>query len=251
MFLGAGLLGAVTVSCGDERNRVGPSPPGPSPPLLTVTALTIAGPASVHPGNSAQFTAMLQLNDGTERAATSARWFSSLPPVLSINTNTGAASTSYVFWGETTLSVEVSLGTGLAGQTRGSREILVMPDGTFRIVGGVTEADRPGLGVGDATLEVRLTEDLSSRPVTSARTDTTGRYALYGVPAESYLHVRRDGYVPATERIQIGSHTTRDFQLRVDGNVPSFEGTYTMTVDAINCTGGFRLPVESQHRLRT
>jgi hypothetical protein len=245
MLLGAGLLGALAVSCGDERSKV-----GPSPPLLTVTAVTIAGPASVHPGNSAQFTAMLQLEDGTERAATSARWFSSSPAVLSIDTNTGVASTPFGFFGEATLSVEVPLAAGLTGQARGSREILVMPDGTFRVVGAVTEADRERQGVPDAILEVRLTEDLSSRPVAGANTDATGRYRLYGVPAESYLHVRRGGYVPVTERIQIGSHTTRDFQLRVDGNVASFEGTYTMTVDAINCTG-FSLLVEAQYRLRT
>ena len=255
MLLGAGLLAVLAVSCGDERNKDGPSPPrppvGPSPPVLTVTAVTIAGPASVHPGNSAQYTAMLQLEDGTERAATSARWFASASPVLFINTDTGVASTPFGLFGEATLSVEVSLaGTGLTGQTRGSREILVLPDGTFRVVGAVTEADSPGQGVPDAILEVRLTEDLSSRAVTSAGTDATGRYRLYGVPAEAYLHVRRPGYVPVTVRIQVGGHTTRDFQLRVDGRVPSFEGTYTMTVDASNCTG-FNVLVEAQYRLRT
>lgn len=255
MLLGAGVLGALVWSCG-EPPPSGPSPTPPTPrppsPTLTVQAVTIAGPASIPPGGSAQFTAMLQLADGTEKAATSARWFSSVTPVLSINTNTGMASTPYGFWGETTLSVEVSLaGTGLTGQNRGSREILVLPDGTFRVVGAVTEADRPGQGVPDAILEVRLTEDLSSRPVAGARTDATGRYRLYGVPAESYLHVRRGGYVPVTERIQIGSHTTRDFQLRLDGSVPSFEGTYTMTVDATICTGFSGRELEPQYRLRT
>lgn len=247
------LLAGLLAACGDDKRALGPGPPGgPSPPVLTVTAVTIAGPGSVQPPNSAQFTAVLQLNDGTERAAPSARWFSSNPAVLYImDTNTGVASTPFGIWGEVTLGVEVSLaGTGLTGQTSGSREILVQPDGTFRIAGGVTDADSPGLGVPGAILEVRLTENLSSQTVTYAWTDATGRYALYGVPAESYLHVRRPGYVPVTERIQIGSHTTRDFQLRVDGNVPSFEGTYTMTVDATNCTG-FNPPLASQYRLRT
>ena len=244
--------GLLLVSCGDERNRIGPNPPGgPSPPVLTVTAVTIAGPASVQPPNSAQFTAVFQLNDGTERAATSARWFSSNMAVLYMDTNTGMARTPFGIWGEATVSVEVSLaGTGLTGQNRGSREILVQPDGTFRIVGSVTEADSPGVGVPDALLEVRLTEDLSSSPVTFTRTDATGRYRLYGVPAESYLHVQRGGYLPVTERIQIGSHSNRDFQLRFDGNVPSLEGTYTMTVDATNCIR-FNVPVDPQYRLRT
>ena len=112
-----------------------------------------------------------------------------------------------------------------------------MPDGTFRMVGSVTDADSPGQAIPDAILQARLGEDPSSRLMAGTRAGTDGRYRLYGVPQESYLHVRRHGYVPVTERIQIGSHTTRDFQLRGDGNVPSFEGTYTMTVDATNCTG--------------
>ncbi len=77
-----------------------------------------------------------------------------------------------------------------------------------------------------------------------------GGTGLYGVPAESYLHVRRGGYVPVTERLQIASHTTRDFTLRIDSKVPSFDGTYTMTVDATRCTG-FSTPLEPQYRLRT
>ncbi len=244
------MIAGAFAACGDSPT--GPSPPVDQPPR--VTAVTIAGAASVHPGNSAQFTAMLRLSDGTERAGTDARWSSSLPLVLSIDTNTGAASTRSDIWGETTVNVEVSLagaGTGLTGPTRGSREILVLPDGTFRMVGSVTEDDSPGQGVRDAILEVRLTEDLSSRPVAGASTDDTGRYRLYGVPAESYLHIRRPSYTPVTERIQVGSHTTRNFKLRFDGNVALVEGTYTMTVDASNCTGFGNTPVDPQYRLRT
>ena len=149
------------------------------------------------------------------KGPTSTRWSSSLPQVLSINTNTGVASTPSTpfdfLLGETTLNVEVSLaGAVLTDQARGSREILVLPDGTFRVVGAVTEADSPGQAVRDAILEVRLTEGLSSLPVARASTDATGRYRLYGVPAESYLHVRRPGYVSVTERTHVGSHTTRD-----------------------------------------
>ena len=256
MFLGAGIFVVLALSCSDsppdERNITGPGG-GPNSPSLQVTAVTIVGSASVPPGGSAQFTAMVKLSDGTEKAATTARWFSSPAVLLSIDTNTGVATgvASLGLLGEATVSVEVSLaGTGLTGQTRGSREILVQPNGTFRVVGGVTDADSPGLGVPGATLEVRLTEDLSSRPVTSAGTDGTGRYRLYGVPADSYLHVRRVGYLPVTERIQIGSHTARDFQLRFDSDVPSFEGTYTMTVDATTCIRSSR-PLDPQYRVRT
>ena len=252
MLLAAGLLGALAVSCGDAPpdDKVGPSPPDPpGPSLLTVTAVTIAGPASVQPGSSAQFTAMLQLSDGTERAGTAAQWFSSNQAVLNVDRATGAVRTLRDIWGEATLNVEASVaGVSLTG--RATREILVQPDGTFRMVGSVTEADSLGQGIRDAILEIRLTEDLSSRFVTRAGTDSSGLYRLYGVPAESYLHVRRPGFVPVTERIQVEGHTTRDFQLRVDGSVGSLEGIYTMTVDATTCAG-FSPLVDSQYRLRT
>ena len=254
-FLAAGLLAAaLIVSCGDEP-PTGPSPPGPSPPVLSVTAVTIVGPASVPPGGSAQYTAMVTLSDGTEKAATTARWFSSARPLLTIDENTGLARSPFPdLWGAVVLRVYPSLdGTGLNGQREFSREILVMPDGTFRMVGSVTDADSPGLGIPDAILEARLGEDPSSRQMAGTRADTDGRYRLYGVPPESHLHVRRPGYVPVTERVQIGSHTTRDFQLRSDANVPAFQGTYTMTVDATNCTGSFKfsVPLEPEYRLRT
>lgn len=253
MLLGAWLIGVLAVSCDKDKKDIGgPDPPGSGGSALTVTAVMIAGPASIIPGASAQFTAMVKLSDGTEKAATGAQWFSSNAAVLNIDRNTGAARTLRDIWGEATANVEVlSLdGASLTGQTRASREILVQPEGTFRMVGSVTEADSPGQGIRDATLEVRLTEDLSSRPVAGAGTDGAGRYRLYGVPPESYLHVRRGGYVPVTERIQVGGHTTRDFQLRFDGNVPSFDGTYTMTVDASNCIR-FNVPVPSEFRVRT
>lgn len=256
MILGAGLVAASALSCGDK------SPGGPSPtptpttppaPTHTVKAVTIAGPASVAPGASAQFTAMLQLADGTEKAATSARWFSSLNVVLAVDANTGVATSRYAdIWGEATLGVEaLSLdGVGLIGQRTASREILVLPDGTFRIVGVVTDGDDPAAGIPDVLLEVRLSEDLSARTVTYTRTGSTGQYALYGVPAESYLHVRRGGYLPVTEHVRIAGHASRDFKLRVDGNVPSLVGTYTMTVDATNCTRFSQL-LDPQYRLRT
>jgi hypothetical protein len=192
---------------------------------------------------------MLQMADGTEQTATSAQWSSS-SGVLEFNVNVpGFARTHPQIWGETVIYVNV---TGVTGVSRSSREVFVMPDGTFRMVGLVTDADdsRP---IRDARVEARLSEDPSSNVVgfwAFTTTDLSGRYRLYGVPPESYLHVRRPGYLPITERIQTGSHTSRDFTLRVDSNVPSFEGTYTMTVDATSCTG-FNRPLEPQYRLRT
>jgi hypothetical protein len=245
VLLGAAVLGGVAVSCGDDKpaDRGGPSD------LLTVTAVTIVGPASINPGASAQFSAILKLSDSTERAATSALWSSHLP--LLIDATTGFARTHPDLWGDAILSVQVSLaGTGLTGQTRASREILVLPEGTFRMVGSVTEEDNPGQPIADVSLEIRLTEDLSSPIVARSRTDGAGRYRLHGVPPESYLHVRRGGYLPVTERIQVASHTSRDFRLRFDGTVPSFDGTYTMTIDATSCIG-FTPPVASEFRVRT
>ena len=250
IVLGAGFLGSLAVSCGDDKKIIGPDPPGGS--ALTVTAVTIAGPASIVPGASAQFTAMVKLSDGTEKSATTAQWFSSNAAVLNIDRNTGAARTLRDIWGEATANVEVrSLdGASLTGQTRASREILVQPDGTFRMVGIVTEADNPGQGIADASLAVRLSEDLSLPFVAGTRADSFGRYRLYGVPPESYVHVFRGGYLPVIERIQVGSHTSRDFQLRFDGNVPSYDGIYTMTVDATNCIR-FNVPVPPEFRVRT
>ena len=153
-----GLLGA----CDNEpRPIVGPSPsPNAQQPFVVIE---INGPASISPGQSAQFSAISTLSDGTSPAAASVRWSShyGLFQVDASGLVTAGPRT-----GEDTLSAEVS---GPSGGGRSTREIMVLPDGTYRMVGVVTENVPPATPIVGARLEVT-----NGTPVT-AITDWDGR----------------------------------------------------------------------------
>ena len=143
------------------------APAGPS-----AMAVEIAGPASVAPGQSAQFTA---IDKASSRPAPDARWTSSAPSVLQVGP-TGLATAGIP--GEAVLSVDVP-----SPPRRASREILVLPDGTYRLIGRVTEGSTGTVAVPDARVEARLEADgrrrrLPSRPPpTTAGTGSTASLA--------------------------------------------------------------------------
>ena len=69
-------LWGLTAACDNEpKPIVGPSP-NAQPVATLVVSVEISGPASIPPGQSAQFTAISRLSDGTSQTATSVRWSS-------------------------------------------------------------------------------------------------------------------------------------------------------------------------------
>jgi hypothetical protein len=182
MRLGA-LLAAValglTAAC---DNGPGQNPAGPTPNARPfAVGVEIDGPASIPPGQSAQFTAIARLSDGTSLTPTSVRW-TSHNGLLRVD-ETGLA-TARQQTGDEILSVEV---TSSAGTTRGSKEILILPDGTYRMVGIVTESGSEATPIGGARVEVTTGAPLA------AITDWNGRYRLYGVPGIADVRVIREG----------------------------------------------------------
>lgn len=247
-YVRAGLatVFAIAVACGDDDS--GKPPAGPTGPWadnhLTVTGVEIAGPASIPQGQSAQYTATARMSDGTARVPKTVKWTSTQPVLFQVSAS-GLVTATQVR-GEAALLVEVVVQNGKA-PTRAGRDILVMPDGTFRLVGTVTEAEANGIAIGGVRVEARVDED---GPVaTFATSGPDGRYKLYGVPGDSYLRVWKDGYVAATDRLRLGAHETRNIQLRVEGGRASIAGDYTMTVDA-GASGCFSkaLPEELRRR---
>jgi carboxypeptidase family protein len=202
-----------------------------------VDRVEILGPSSIVPGRSAQYSAIQVLSNGSSRPATGVIWSSSQPALLQVNA-TGLATAQSPLRGEVTLQVEVTA-VGPSGVRRASREILVLPDGTFRVVGTVTEADATNIPIAGARVDAAADADLSTPVATFATTGPDGRYKLYGVPAEAVLRVRKDGYVMAAERLQLATHETRNIQLRLEGPRPALAGDYTMTIEADGGACGF------------
>ena len=240
----AALIAALAVvglmaACDDgSKSGGGPNPVGPSPNAPPfVTSVEISGPPSIPPGQSAQFTATARLSDGTSQTPASVRW-SSTGRVLRVDASGFATARQET--GEDVVTAEVS-SSGVVGLTRGSREILVLPDGTYRMVGVVSENVAPPTPVVGARVEVM------SGPARVASTDWDGRYRLYGVPAIAEIRVTRDGYQPHFQSFQLAEHVTQNFQLALSGMRLDLAGSYTLTIDAA-CATSTPVPPEVRNR---
>jgi hypothetical protein len=201
--------------------------------------LSISGPASLTPGQSVQFSATLHFSDGSTKTATSdpnLRWRSSNTAVLQVS-SAGLVTATDVR-GEAILRADWT-----QPSRTGSKEIVVLPDGTFRLVGGITEQEIPTAVIAGARVE--------AFPGGAVATTTAGgQYRLYGVPADATIRVTADGYVPAERRVQLTSHAVQNIDLTLSGSRLVLAGRYTLTVDVSGACGGQRpLPADLQHRV--
>jgi hypothetical protein len=130
-------VAVLMAACDNGPERVvGTGPTAPSPSALpVVVSLEISGPASIPPGQSAQFAAISRLSDGTSEPA-SVRWnLSSATYAEVLRVDASGLATAGPRGGEAVLSAALQ-----ASPIRSSKEVLVLPAGTYRMVGVVTEA---------------------------------------------------------------------------------------------------------------
>lgn len=209
----AGL--AVTVlACTKERT------PLPLQPARTaaVTALTLEGPGAIPPGTTARFSVTIRLSDGTTEDATDrAAWSSSDPSVLTV---TAGLATAHAI-GDARVSASLS--------GRGSiRDVIVVPPGTYRLTGIVSESDTPAGALADALVEVAA----GSGAGLTARTGADGRYRLYGVSGDVQLRVSKNGYQTQEVRVVVTDHLSQDVELRLMAPRSDVTGTYMLTITA-------------------
>ena len=146
--LNAPLALVVALSaCTDKASVSPPSPSGPS-----VVSVTIDGPSTIAPEQSAQFKATVRLSDGTTKVAVAPNvsWRTS-GSVLSINA--AGLATAKTSTGEAIVTAVVS-GLAQSSAASASREVVVLPDGTFRLVGTVTDAEFPTIPVSGARVQL-------------------------------------------------------------------------------------------------
>jgi len=218
------VLAGLVPACGGDpvtRNPVGPSAP-------SIGGLQVNGPNTVPPGQSAQFIAEVRLSDGTVKSTTgtlNVRWRSSNTSVLQV-------TSSGVVTGQNPGEAVVTVEELPRAVIRGTKEVVVVPDGTYRVVGSVREAEAPALAIAGARVEVSGTSLV-------ATTDFGGQYRLYGVPATAEIRVTANGYLPAVQNVQLTTHATQNFQLPLSGPRVSLNGPFTVTIDAAGtCSPG-------------
>jgi hypothetical protein len=202
---------ALAVACGG--NPVTPSTPHPA----YVTAMRITGPSTIAPGTSVQFAAIATLSDqSTQDYTTKVTWNAYSTTVLTIS-NTGLATGHSNGEG----NVQATMTGVVANAT-----VLVMPPGTYRLTGTVTES---GLSVWGA----RVTVVAGTGIGVGDNTDENGMYRLFGVAGDVQVQVTDQGYVPLTKSTHVTTNSVLDFPEFVQVNAqPAFTGTFQVTIQA-------------------
>lgn len=216
------LIVMSQMACGD----------GPNSPSRVVRA-EIVGPASIAPGQTASYSAIEHSSDGTSRAATSATWTVTDASLIQIAGSGLATAQSRM--GETVISVRTS---GAAA----TKEVLVLPGGTFRLVGAVTDANL-AVPIPDVRVEVVDGPAVTTTP--------TGTYRLYGVPGEADIRITRSGYATVVQPVRLTANSSQNFSLNGDGSLRNYAGHYTLSIEtAGNCQGQRQaIPPDLRHRV--
>jgi hypothetical protein len=212
------LLTAAVIAC--DRSPTGPSLPGTggttSPPVAT-SRVEIVGPSSIAPGEQTQFTAIGHRSDGSSEDVTQqVLWMSNRSNVLTV---TGGRATG-VSTGEAILQARLNA-------LFSSREIIVIPTGTFRVAGVITEADSQSIPVAQVRVDV-----VGNPSVPPATTFGDGRYRLYGLSGPVQIRAEKAGYQTVIQNLVVNDHGTVNLVLPLASPRLHVSGGYTLTITA-------------------
>ena len=211
-------MALVLASC--DRNPNSPQPPG-SPPTGGVVGLEVSAPAEIAPGATVQLTANAVKSNGSVEDVTSQVQWGSTTGLRLVTVSAGGLATAGAIRGETEIIAHYE------GRSASAR-LMVLPTGTFRLTGRITEN---GLGV--RSVIVTVVAGVGEGLVTA--TLESGAYTFYGVQGRVRLQARREGYQDAIEEVDVSGHSTHGFELSPERPVPNLAGAYTFTVTNGGC----------------
>ena len=121
-------------------------------------------------------------------------------------------------------------------------EVLVLPPGTFRLIGRVTDEGAPVPGA-----EVSVISGMGQG--LTARSDGHGQYELYGLAGLVHVRVAKDGYFDKADRINVTAHISHAFEMKQVAPTADYTGVYTLIITSVQCTPAF--PEFAKTRLYT
>ena len=229
----AALTVALLSAC--DRPSTTPTPPAtPTPPVTgapVMTRIELVAPRTLAPGATAQLRVVATLSDNSTRDVTaSAVLRSDRPDILAISPDGGVTALKL---GHTFVHAQSDWLTS-------GREVIVLPDGTFRLAGQVFEDDAPSEGVVGAIVE--------ADGVPRFMTALGGHYVFYGVGSHTRIRVSKLGYVTKELILDLSDHHTQNFTLALAQPRHMVAGTYRMTVEASPaCRGQIPDTVTTRH----
>ena len=141
------ILAIALAACTESSRPSIPTQPGPAGAAPGLASLTLEGPASIAPGTTARYTVTARDTDGRTADVTSeALWASSASDVLAI------ASPGVV-----TAHARGDARVNVHYRNLGShRDVVVLPDNTYRLIGQVTEAETASVPISGVNVEAPL-----------------------------------------------------------------------------------------------
>jgi hypothetical protein len=238
------VLIAAAISSACEKSPTVATPmsrPGSGPEPPSVRSVTIAGPDIVPLGGTAQFKLTAVMTDGSSRDVTNeAEWGPQWGAVAVIATPGVIAGHER---GDATI-------TGAFGGERMYKRVMVLPAGTFRLMGTVKEAGTPSGPVPEAVVEATTASGIRM----TAHTFLQGDFVFYGLAGETRLRVTKNGYHSTVRTAVITDHTSEyNIELPLVAPRANVSGTYTLAVTAArDCrvAPGHR-PLPEELRVRT
>jgi hypothetical protein len=228
-------LPVLVTACGADDPKLN-EPTSLTP--VKIVSVNVEGPNRLAPGESAQFTATVNLSNFTTKTPASVRWVASPPSFLRVDAS--GVATGGPLSGGAAVTADVIAPDGTV--FRRSIGVTVVPQNTFVMLGTVTDAEFAALPVRRARIEL-TTGSLFTE------TDDAGFYRLFGVPINPEVRVTAPGYQPVTESIQITGDFRHDFRLALSGPRLSLSGDYTLTVEITGACGNSP-PLQQSLRLR-
>ena len=232
VLVAGACLAVLAASCEDNPNPARPSgtPPPPAAGPVTTTRVDTVIPPSLEPGASGRATASATMSDGSVRDVTSdAQWSSTNSRVVRASAGGALVAAER---GE-------AIVTARFANRSSTGRIFVLPAGTFRLTGVVSEGGEP-------LNTVRVEVISGTGQGLSALTNPDGQFALYGVAGQVRLHAKKDGFVNGTQDVDVTDHQSVNVDMRFDGARPRLDGVYQLELAADGCSG--RLPADAQRR---
>ena len=183
--------------------------------------IEVSGPKTIAPGSVGQFTVAVVYGNGTTEDVTGEASWCCHSDALQVQ---GQGRVFGRNRGDATITVHYK-------NMFTSREVIVLPDGTYRVTGRVYE---PGTTSPIAQARISVNDGAGSSLSTDA--DFSGFFRLYGVPPSAEFVVSHTGYETQSRRMQFSDHAAITLELPLTGPRLQFSGTYTATFDWRACS---------------
>jgi hypothetical protein len=196
----AACAAVLVLACDRSPTTPQPSPATQQPPpvqTIRFTRITVTGPQTIAPGETASYKAMGVMADGTMQDVTSQVIWRMTTSVASVQPTGSVTGTEP---GEGVLIATLN------GRP-GSQIVIVVPSGTYRLMGTVAESGLPVAGA-----VVTVVEGVGAGK--AAMTNNSGQYRLYGVGGNVRLQATKNEYVPSTGSVVVESHLSLNLDIR-------------------------------------